>query len=568
MTPTIEQNYALWLASKEVSADEKKQIASYTVFEREDAFFKDVEFGTAGMRGILGPGTNRINRFTVGRATVAMGLYLQQAFPGRALSGVVIAHDNRHQSRTLTLLVAGILNRMGFRSFIFNDLRPTPELSFAVRTQKAIGGIMITASHNPKEYNGFKVYDENGCQLTPQKLTPLLKILATLPEPLSVKVPAALTIEKTIELPLTLDDEYLRRVEGIQVNPSLDKKDFNIVFSPQHGASYDLAPRLYKKLGYRVHVVAKQAKPDPDFSGTLSPNPEEEKAYIESYALAKTVNADLILMADPDADRVGLAFKTRRGDYQRLTGNLSAALLAYYLFSEKKKKGLLSSNGVMYDTIVCSPLAAQIAQSFGVKVETFLTGFKFIGDRIDFYERMAGPTFEFGYEESYGCLIQPFVRDKDAIQALLMYAEMTLFYKGQHRYLDEVLTELYERFGYRVDRQFAQEFKGPEGAEQMKRLMTSLRANPFKKVARFSVLKVDDYLTQLSKTPEGNTAINQPASDVLKFHLEDGSTISVRPSGTEPKCKIYYSITGKTSAESEEKYQLIHGAFLRDHRLV
>ena len=329
----IEENYRRWLNSPVVDEKTKKEILGMSEDEKNDAFFKDAEFGTAGMRGILGPGTNRLNIFTVRKSTVAFGVYLLEKFPNAKTSGVVISHDNRHMSREFTLDTAKTLNEMGINTFIFDSLRPTPELSFAVRELKAVGGVMITASHNPREYNGYKVYDENGCQLVPYRIERLLEILATLPDELSVTYKKAEVPGKNVILDDTIDNRYVEEVLSIRLNPDLDKKEFKVVYTPQHGTSYIPAMKIFEKAGYKDNIfpVLSQCTPDPDFSNTLSPNPEEPKAYIEPLKLAKELDADLIVMTDPDADRVGVAFKNSHGEFELLTGNQSGALLINYI---------------------------------------------------------------------------------------------------------------------------------------------------------------------------------------------------------------------------------------------
>ena len=429
MLDNTQKNYERWLNSPVVSAEDKETLKKMNEAQIDDAFFQNIAFGTAGMRGILGPGTNRMNIFTIKKACVGFGLYLLKVFKENV--SCAISHDNRYMSREFTLECADILNKMGIKTYIFDSLRPTPELSYAVRVKKCSGGIMITASHNPKEDNGFKVYDEEGCQLVPSKIQLLLDIIASLPDELSVKVPEAKNKGENVILEKAVDDTYCALCESVQINPDLDKKNFKIVYTPNHGTSYVNAMRVFHDCGYDVHPVLSQCSPDPAFSGTLSPNPENPDAYIEPIKLAKKIDADLICMTDPDGDRVGLACKNKKGEYVLLTGNESAAILLDYIISERIKKGTLPKDPVVYNTVVSSSLGREICDSYGVKCESFLTGFKYIGDRIHYYEVHGGPTFIFGYEESYGCLIKPFVRDKDGIQAILLYCEMALFYKLQ-----------------------------------------------------------------------------------------------------------------------------------------
>ena len=537
---STKDNYLRWLNSAKVSEQDKEILRKMDQKEIDDAFFKDVEFGTAGMRGVLGPGTNRMNNFTVKKATVAFAKYLLELFPKAKEEGVVISHDNRHMSREFTLLSAETLNDFGIKTYIFDALRPTPELSFAVRYLKACAGIMITASHNPKQYNGYKVYDETGCQLVPDKIKRLLELIDSLPNELEVEYEVAKERGENVLLDNKVDDEYVRLVESIAINRDLDKSNFKIVFTPNHGTSYVNSMRIFKDLGYKIYPVMSQVDPDPDFSGTLSPNPEDARAYIEPIKLAKEIDADLIVMTDPDGDRVGLGYKAKDGSYQTLTGNQSAALLMDYIFAQKKEKGTLSDNGVMYYTIVTSSLGGDIARHYGVKVEEFLTGFKFIGNRIDYYEKKGnGPKFEFGYEESYGCLIAPFARDKDGCQAILMYCEMALFYFLKGMRLDEAWDDLSKRFGYHQDITYSMEFFGSEGQAKMNNLMNTLHNDPFISINGLKVVKVDDIEKGQRITKDKKEPLNLPKSNVVKLYLEDGSVVTVRPSGTEPKVKFY-----------------------------
>ena len=552
-----ESNYQRWLNSPKVDEKTKQELRSMNQAQIDDAFFKDVEFGTAGMRGVLGPGTNRLNDFTVRKATVGYAQYVLELFPNAKEMGVVISHDNRHQSREFTLLTAKVLNEFGIKAYIFDALRPTPELSFAVRYLKACGGVMITASHNPKEYNGYKVYDETGCQLVPDKIKRLLELIAALPNELDVEYKKAEKLGETIVLDNKVDDEYVRLCESIAINKDLDKSNFKIVFTPNHGTSYVPSMRIFKDLGYDIVPVLSQCTPDPDFSGTLSPNPEDPRSYIEGLKLAKEVGAKLLVMTDPDGDRVGLGYLASDGTYQTFTGNQSAAMLLDYILSERKKKGLLSDNGVMYNTIVTSSLGKEIASYYGVKTEQFLTGFKFIGNRIDYYEKQGhGPKFEFGYEESYGCLVAPFARDKDGCQAILLYCEMALFYDKQGKPLDVVWDELQQRFGYHLDIAYSIEFKGSTGQQAMDNLMDSMHKAPLKELSGVKVVRVEDYYKQ--EAYEGNKVekITLPKSNVVKLFFESGNTITVRPSGTEPKVKFYIGMKSKNKIDKAQADKL------------
>jgi len=544
------EKHQMWLASPQVSAQDKERLAKMTPQEIEDAFFTDIAFATAGMRGVLGPGTNRINYFTIQRATVGFALYLIEKFPDAKERGVAISHDNRHFSREFTLLAAKVLNHFGIKAFIFDSLRPTPELSYAVRYSHCVAGIMITASHNPKQYNGYKVYDEDGAQLIPDKIARLVEIIQELPDYLQIELPEPY-IENTIIYDQAIDEAYLNDVKKIQINRDLPKNQLQIVFSPEHGTGAFLGQRLFSDLGYRFSVVEEQMIPDPNFSHTKTPNPEEDGAYEKAIELAKEKNAHLILVTDPDADRVGVVFRGRDNNYHRLTGNQSGAMLIYYLFSERKKRGLIIENSRLYTTIVTSPLGSKIAASFGVKSELFLTGFKFIGHAVSEAERHHGPAFAFGYEESYGCLVSPIVRDKDALQALVMYAEMTNFYLQQGLLLDDVYTQIQEQFGYHDDTIISLTFPGKEGLYAMNKMLTRLREEPLQEIAGIKVISTIDYLWGSEKTITGEKPVSLPQSDVIRYLLETGDQVIIRPSGTEPKCKFYYSVCRPTELAAQ-----------------
>ena len=551
----IERIYQQWLNSPRVSDADKEILRGMDDFTKKDAFFKDAEFGTGGMRGILGPGTNRINIQNLGRVTVGFGQYLASLSPDAKKRGIVISHDNRFMSREFTLSFADILAKMGFTAYIFDALRPTPELSYAVRAKHAIGGIMVTASHNPANNNGYKVYDENGCQLVPSQAEVLLGYIAKLPDSLHYEVPEDPNPGKAVVLGEEIDGPYIQDVESIQIRPELDKSDFKLVYSPQHGASYESAMRVFKDCGYNVIPVAEQCVHDPAFGATLSPNPEVEKAWILPLEYAEKYHADLVVMTDPDGDRCGLAYLGKDGAYHRLTGNQSGALLIDYVLAGRKEKGTLPKNGVIYDTIVTSNLGSIVAASYGVATESFLTGFKFIGDRIHHYEVLGnGPEFLFGYEESYGCLLAPFVRDKDGVQAILMYSEMALYYKSIGMDLGQAWERLQQKHGYHYATLRDIYFEGMEGNAKMKKMMDELRENPLKDIDGVKVVEIRDYQKQIDLKDGKETKMDHlPKSNVLKYFLEDGSTVCVRPSGTEPKVKFYLEAAGKSPDGLEEK---------------
>ncbi len=561
MNELAERNFERWLNSPRLSDEEKQELLKMSDQEKDDAFFQNIEFGTAGMRGILGLGTNRMNVYTVKKATIAFALYLLEKFPNAKEAGVVISHDNRHMSREFTLLSSKILNEMGLETYIFDSLRPTPELSFAVRELHTVGGIMITASHNPKEYNGYKVYDENGAQLVPEKIKRLLEIIDEIPDELSINVKVDEHPGHETVLSHVIDDEYVELVKSIQIHPELSKDDFKVVFTPNHGTSYLNGMRVFKELGYHVIPVTSQCDPDPDFKGTLSPNPEDKRAFIEPIKVAKAHDADLIVMNDPDGDRCGLACKMPDGEYRLFTGNESGALLIHYIMSERQKMGTMPKKGIMYDTIVTSDLGRKIARSFDVEVKSFLTGFKYIGNQLHYDEIMPNrPTFLFGYEESYGCLIKPFVRDKDGLQAILLYSEMALFYKKQGMSIYDALIKVQKEYGYHYDFVDSLYFEGSEGAAMMKKLMDDLHYHAPRAINGIKIIQIDDYLLQKSFDLIDNREkpLGLDKSDVIKIFLADDSWIAVRPSGTEPKCKFYIEVVGDKDSLKEKAEGLYH----------
>ena len=536
-------NYNRWLNSPLVSPNDKEILKRMSQEQIDDAFFKDVEFGTAGMRGILGPGTNRLNEFTIKKATVGFAIYLLEKYPNVKRDGVVIAHDNRHFSRPFTLQTAKTLTEFGIKTYIFDSLRPTPELSFAVRYLKCSGGIMITASHNPKEYNGYKVYDENGCQLIPEKIDRLIDIISELPNELNVTYTPIAHPAEIVMLDNKVDDEYVRLVKSIQFNPDLDKSKFKIVYTPNHGTGYVPVMRVLKDLGYNVYPVESQCTVDPNFSGTASPNPEEAISFAEPIKLAKNIDAHLILMTDPDGDRVGVAYRKKKGEYVILSGNQSGALLLDYVLACKKEQGTLPAHkAAMFNTVVTSTVGQKIASYYGIHTEQFLTGFKYIGDRIAYYEKNKKRLFQFGYEESNGVLIAPFARDKDGTQACLMTAEMALKYFLENKTLGDMWLDIGSRVGYYEDKVFSIKFEGSNGANEMKRIMHTLHKDRIKKIGENNVAKIEDFEKSIVRENANEYYLTQPKSNLIKIYLENGASIAVRPSGTEPKIKFYICV--------------------------
>ncbi|MBR2464634.1 MAG: phospho-sugar mutase [Clostridia bacterium] len=555
---SVSDLYNKWMEN----ADEKtkEELAQIAGDENEiyDRFYRNLAFGTAGMRDLIGAGTNRLNRYTVRKATLGFARYLKKMFgEDAATRGVVIAHDNRRMSREFCMESAGVLAEEGIKAYVFDALRPTPELSFAVRYKKAVGGIMITASHNPAEYNGYKVYDENGCQLMPHLCDTLIDIISEIDDPLSVKVKSlAEAGDLIVTLPPEIDEAYYQAVMGIRLRPDVCAQELSVVYSPQHGTGNVPVREVLSRCGYHVVPVLEQCEADPDFSGTKNPNPEARDAYELCLAYAKKTKADIAITTDPDCDRLGVA--VRQGDaYTLLTGNQSGAILLEYIFATRKELGTLPADAVMCNTIVTSTLGDRICEKYGVRVEKTLTGFKFIGDKIHDYETQGGATYVFGYEESYGCLIADFARDKDGVQASLMLCEAAAYYKAQGKTLCDVLEALYAEHGYYLDAQTNVVHKGASGVSKIAALLENLRKNPPRGVGDVTVVAVEDYLS------EAMCRAGFPKSNVLRYLLSDGSFVAVRPSGTEPKCKYYYCVVGETSEKAAEKHAALRSVFER-----
>lgn len=532
----------------------------------EDAFYKSLEFGTGGMRGEIGVGTNRMNIYTVRKAAFGLGSYLKSFGEEGMRRGVVISYDSRHQSFEFAKEAAKTLATLGIKAYIFNELRPTPELSFAVRYLHAYAGIMITASHNPKEYNGFKVYGPDGGQLTSEAAERVIRYIDEIDNELYIEVLNETELEKKglIEyIGEKIDEAYIEKVIQISENDERQLEKIKIVFTPLHGATYLPVKKVFSRLTYgELHIVKEQAMPDPNFSTVKFPNPEEKSAFELAIKKGKEIGADILIATDPDGDRLGVAVKDEKGDYFLLTGNQTGALFLHYLLLEKKKKNNLPKNGVLLKTIVTSELGKEIAASFGVETEDVLIGFKYIGEKIKDYEKDQSRTFLFGYEESYGYLIGDFTRDKDAIQAAVLATEVCAYYKKQKMSLYDGLHSLYEQYGYFKESQISVTLKGKEGREEMERLMNSFRNHPLKQLGGLKVIKQEDYLTSLATFSDGVTQpLQLPKSNIMKYFFEDGSWICARPSGTEPKIKYYFGVKGKSLADSEMKLKTLMEAW-------
>ncbi len=528
----------------------------------EDCFYKNLEFGTGGMRGEIGVGTNRMNVYTIRKATQGFASYIEKLGEEAKQRGVVIAYDSRHKSPEFAMEAAKTLATNGIQAYVFDSLRPTPELSFAVRYLHAIGGIVITASHNPPEYNGYKVYNEDGGQLPPADADVLIEMVNAIENELEIKVEEESILRDKGLIKIIgkeVDDAYNEKVLTISEQPELAKEvDVKVVFTPLHGTANLSVRRALKDLGYEhVEVVKEQELPDPEFSTVKSPNPEEHAAFELAIAKGKEIGADILIGTDPDADRVGLAVKNNEGEYTVLTGNQTGALFLDYILSQKKEKGTLPENGIMFKTIVTSEFGRSIASSYGVETEDVLTGFKFIGEKIKQYEESGEYSFLFGYEESYGSLIKDFARDKDAVQAAVMAVEICAHYKRLGKTLYQALEDLYEVHGYYLEGMRSLTLKGKEGAEHIQEILASFRKDPLTSLAGVKVVAVEDYKasTRMDLLTNEEQAIHLPKSNVLKYFFEDQSWVCLRPSGTEPKIKFYFAVKDSQKQASEQKLQ-------------
>jgi phosphoglucomutase len=535
----------------------------------EDCFYKTLEFGTGGMRGEIGPGTNRMNIYTVRKASAGLARYVESFGEEAKKRGVVIAYDSRHKSQQFAMEAAKTLATHGIQTYVFDELRPTPELSFAVRHLRAFSGIVITASHNPPEYNGYKVYGEDGAQLPPHIADVVIEHVNAIENEweLAVEEEDVLKEKGLIQIiGAQIDEAYIQKLKTISLRPELaNEVDVKVVFTPLHGTANKLVQRGLREFGYdNVFVVKEQEQPDPNFSTVKSPNPEEHAAFELAIELGKQVDADILIATDPDADRLGIAVKNDEGEYVVLTGNQTGGLLLHYILSQKKEKGMLPKNGIVFKTIVTSEFGRAIAQSFDMETMDTLTGFKFIGEKIKQYEQTGEYVFQFGYEESYGYLIGDFARDKDAIQAAVLAVEVCAFYKKQGLSLYEALMQLFERYGYYQEGLRSLTLKGKEGAERIESLLATFRSEPPTIVANQRIVIREDYKTSERVHMETGERenIDLPKSNVLKYVLEDGSWFCVRPSGTEPKMKFYFGVKGQTLTEAKTKLEQLETAVM------
>ncbi len=549
----------MWKSFKDLDPKLKKELDSLDDNGLKEAFAVDLAFGTGGLRGILGVGTNRMNIYIVAKATLGFGRYLLKQSDVAKQMGVAISHDNRHQSVEFARMSAEVLSSLGFRVFLFEALRPTPELSFAVRHFKCIGGIMITASHNPKEYNGYKIYDETGCQLVPKDADKVIEEINKIDDYFNIE--HSLNHNLIHYIGKDVDDIYINEVKKIILRPNL-KKNFKLVYTPLHGTGQVFAPQVLQSVGYDVTPLPCQMTCDPDFSGVKTSNPENKEAYDEAIELAKEIGAKIVLATDPDADRLGIAVE-HNGEFILFTGNQTAALVFDYICKTRKELGTLPKDGYMFTTNVSSTLPIAIAEHYGLKTEITLTGFKFIGEKAREMEETHRGTYVFGFEESYGCLVSDCVRDKDSIQAILMLCETAAYYREKGMDLVDALEEIYKEYGYYKEGIANFVMKGLDGAEKIKRVMNFFRTTDIA-LKGFNIVAKDDIFlgNKYDLTSDKVEKINLPKSNVIKYYLTDNMWFVLRPSGTEPKLKVYYGVKGKTQADADEKLEKLSSEVL------
>lgn len=562
---TWQETYKEWQANDDLDERLREELGTLEKSpERlKEAFYAPLEFGTAGMRGLLGPGVNRMNSYTVRQATEGLALFVASLGEEAKVNGVVVAYDSRHYSPEFGLEAAKVLANHEIQVYLFSGLRPTPELSFAVRELHCAAGIMITASHNPAEYNGFKVYGSDGGQMPPADADRLTSLVRQVANPLEVGV-VAHTNDRPSPFIKMIDDQvdsrYLAELTNVTLNTELIEKygaDLKLVYTPLHGAGAMLGEKALKQAGFTSYVIEpEQMIADGDFSTVKSPNPEEYSAFEYAIRLGKKEQVDLLVATDPDADRLGAAAKLPTGDYQVLSGNQIAALSINYLLTYKQQQAELTGREVVLKSIVSSELGTKICDKYNVEMVNVLTGFKFIAEKIETYEQSGTKNFLFGYEESYGYLVKSFVRDKDAIQTLVLLAEVAAYYQSREMTLYDGLIELFEEFGYFEEKTISVTMSGLEGAKAIQKLMADVRKNPITEFANVAVECTEDYEKQVRTKSEGlKEKIDLPPANVMKYWLADGSWIAIRPSGTEPKIKFYLGVQGLTSEQTNLKVQ-------------
>ena len=557
------EEYKRWCEDPAFDEETKKELLEIKDDEEEikDRFYKELEFGTAGLRGVIGMGTNRMNKYTVGKATQGLANFINKK--GVQDKGVVISFDSRHMSPEFSKLTALILNANGIKTYIMDRLRPVPVLSFAVRELKAAAGIMITASHNPPKYNGYKVYGADGAQIVPPDDKDIITEVRAIQDYAEIKT---MSEEEAINKGLynvvgtEIDDRFTEELKKSVLNPEIIKEQgdkLKIVYTPLHGSGNEPVQRILKELGFKnVYVVPEQEKPDGNFPTVSYPNPEDSKAFKMALELAKEKDADVVLATDPDADRLGIYAKdTKTGEYVNYTGNMSALLIAEYEISQKKEKGILPDNGMIIKTIVSTNLTDAVAEHYGLELLEVLTGFKYIGEVMRKAEEKHDKEYVFGFEESYGCLIGTYARDKDAVGAVMALCEAAAYYKSKGLTLWDQMINIYEKYGYYKEGQVSIVLEGADGAEKIKSMMTTMREKTINQIGDYKVLTFKDYDKNISKDMSTGEVqeTGLPKSNVLYYELENNSWCCVRPSGTEPKIKLYVGVKGISMEDSDNK---------------
>ena len=566
------EEYKRWCEGKEFDEETKKELLEIKDDEKEieDRFYKELEFGTAGLRGVIGAGTNRMNKYTVGKATQGLANYILEQ--GTQEKGVAISYDSRKMSKEFSLQTALILNANGIKTYLFENLRPVPELSFAVRELNCTAGIMITASHNPPKYNGYKVYWDDGAQIVAPRDKEIIEKVRNVTDYSEIK---EITKKEAEEKGLfkivgtEMDDKYIAKLKSLILNPEIVKKqgeNLKVVYTPLHGTGNTIAERLLREIGIKnLYVVPEQKEPDGNFPTVDYPNPEDPKAFKLALELAKKVDADVVLATDPDADRLGIFAKdSKTGEYKNYTGNMSALLIAEYRISQMQEKEMLPQDGMMIKTIVSSNLTDAIANNYGLYLYEVLTGFKNIGAIMRKEEECNGKKYVFGFEESYGCLIGDYARDKDGIAAVMALCEAASYYKEKGFTLWDQMINIYEKYGYYKETQVAIVREGSQGAKEIENMMTSTRNKDVEKIGNYKVLKFKDiYKDYVKDMVTGEiTKSGLPKSNVLYYELEDNSWCCVRPSGTEPKIKLYMGIKADTEKEADRKLEELKEAMV------
>jgi phosphoglucomutase len=567
------EEYQKWCESPEFDDETKKELLAIkeNQEEIEDRFYKELEFGTAGLRGIIGAGTNRMNQYTVGKATQGLANYIIEQ--GTQSKGVAISYDSRKMSKEFSMQTALILCANGIKAYLFENLRPVPELSFAVRNLGCTAGVMITASHNPPKYNGYKVYWDDGAQIVSPRDKDIISKVRAVEKFSDIK---QISKEEAIEKGLLqivgteMDDRYLAVLKNLVLNPDIMReqgKKLKVVYTPLHGTGNTVTERLLKELGLEnVYVVPEQSEPDGNFPTVDYPNPEDKKAFKLALELGKKVDADVVLATDPDADRLGIFAKdSNTGEYMTYTGNMSALLIAEYRISQMKEKGILPSNGMLITTIVSSDLAKAIAKNYNLECPEVLTGFKNIGAVMKKAEESQDKTYVFGFEESYGCLIGDYARDKDGIAAVMALCEAACYYQSQNKTLWDAMNDIYEKYGYYKEAQVSIVREGAQGAQEIKDMMTKVRNTDIEKIGDYKVLTFKDVEKDIVKDMQTGeiTKTGLPQSNVLYYELEDNAWCCIRPSGTEPKIKLYMGIKGTSDEDANIKLEELKNAMLK-----